>query len=200
MKTRRLIIALIFCAVACLASDSTSPTGLAGFVTTPQTTAVFGSNLVASVVISNAGPESITIDTQPNEIIQPKTERFGAVTRERGSRLTITLYQDLNADGRIEGFRTVDRKIGLDSREANIVLRPGDAHVETLTLHLSQAFWGSVALQEGHARVKATLHLVIDGNRIDIPCRECALVLKKDGDRTAIKSTLSSEGAPSDER
>jgi hypothetical protein len=184
MKTRRLIIALIFCAVACLASGSTSPTGLAGVVTTPQATAVFGSNLVASVVISNAGPESITIDTPPNEIIQPKTERFGAVTRERGSRLTITLYQDLNADGRIEGFRTVDRKIGFDSRETNIVLHPGDSHTETLTIHLSQAFWGSVALLEGHARVKATLHLVIDGNRIDIPCRECGLVLKKDGDRT----------------
>ena len=195
MKTRYVVVALMLCATACLAGDSTSPTGLTGVVTATQTIVELNGTLVASVVISNAGPESVTIDTTPDEIIQPKTKRFGAVTRQRGSRFTITLYQDLNADNRIEGFRTGDRKIGFRSREAKIVMHPGDTYVENFPFILSHG-WGSVALREGPARIKAMLHLVIDGERIDLPCRECHLVLKN-GDRTTTKSTLSPEAAPS---
>jgi hypothetical protein len=67
---------------------------------------------------------------------------------------------------------------------------------EQTSIVLSRAFWGSVALQEGPAKVKATLHLVIEGKKIDLPCQECSLTLNKDGDRTTTKSTLSTEAAP----
>ena len=101
MKTRQVIVALMLCAAACLADDATSPTGLTGVVTaTPQILA-FNGTLRVTVTVSNTSSETIVIDTTPDEILQPKTEHFGPVTRPRGSRLTYTLYQDLNADGQI---------------------------------------------------------------------------------------------------
>jgi hypothetical protein len=192
MKTTQTIVALMLCTGACLASDSTSPTGLHGVVTATPAILALNGTLRASVIVSNAGPETITIDTRPDEIIQPETERFGPVTRERGSRLTITLYQDES-----RGFRTGGKKIGFRSRAHQIALKPGESHTEPLSFDLSLPYIPSVALQEGPAKVKATLHLVINGEKIDLPCQECHLELKKDRDRTTTKSTLSSEAAPS---
>jgi hypothetical protein len=191
MKTGKIMVAMVLCAGACSAADPTAPAGLSGVVTAAPAILDLNGTLLASITVSNAGPQTITIDTTPDEIIRPKTERFGAVTRERGSRLTITLYQD-----HTKAFRTGGKKIAFRSQDPQLVLKPGDSHVEEFSFDLSLLNLASFALREGPASVKATLHLVIDGETIDLPCQECHLVLKMDGDRTTTKSTLSSETAP----
>lgn len=177
MKIGNPVMLVSLCCASLCAWGEPAPAGLGAVVTGTPAILPLDGVFHASVAITNAGSDVITFDTTPDEVVQAAATNSGAIARPRGSWFSITLYQDLDADGRIEGFRAGQKRIGISRTDSRITLHPGTAYAESFRFDLSAPCLSSVALREGPAGVKATLHLVIDGRPVEVAAREFPLIL-----------------------
>jgi len=137
-------------------------------------TIAFKKDFHVDIVIENHTDESIQIDTSPNEVIEPPTEKSGGVYREKGSRCTITVTQDQDKDGKFDFFCTYDMKV-LSPRKSMVSfpIAPGREH----KLKFSISPWGpnygslpSTAIP-GPAEIRAELRLIVDGQSLSVPLK-----------------------------
>lgn len=128
--------------------------GLSAFVECTETNVSLDGSVTALVVLTNAGPNAVEIGV---------------------AGFSSLLYQGSDAEENLLGFRNGEH--GWRGEGDRQVLAPGGAHAQSFGIDLTEIYLPSIALAVGPAALRATLHLVVDGNAADLACRETKLHL-----------------------
>jgi hypothetical protein len=85
--------------------------------------------------IENNTGRTIEIDTSPNEVIEPPSEKSGGVYRDRGSFIHITVTQDQDQNGQYDFFCTNYKKIPAQKESVtSFSIHPGKKHKITFSV------------------------------------------------------------------
>ena len=128
--------------------------GLAAFVECVETNIPLDGKVVAQVVLSNSGPRTVELE---------------------GTGFSSLLYQGSDPDENARGFRAGEHEWRGNGKP--LVLAPGAVHVQSFSWDLEEPYLPSLALVEGPAALRATLHLIVEGQKADLACREARLQL-----------------------
>lgn len=138
----------------CMNSHWVAISGLSAFVVCVETNIPLDGKVLAQVVLSNSGPRTVELE---------------------GTGFSSLLYQGSDPEENARGFRAGEHEWRGNGK--HLVLAPGAAHVQAFSWDLEEPYLPSLALVKGPASLRATLHLIVAGQKADLACREARLQL-----------------------
>jgi hypothetical protein len=132
----------------------------------------FKKDFSVPIIIENNTNKPIKIDTSPDEVIEPPSQKYGGVFRERGSRCMLSVTQDQDNNNQVDFFSTVDLKVESRNKTLNsFSIKTGKTH----TLEFAISPWGptygvtrSTAVP-GPAEIRGELKILINGQLLRVP-------------------------------
>lgn len=147
------------------------PGGITAKISFYNTRIPFKNDFSVPIIIENKTNKPIQIDTSPDEVIEPPSEKYGGVFCQRGSRCIFSVTQDQDNNNQFDFFSTVDMKIESRNKTLNsFSIKPG----KTLTLEFAISPWGptyraipSTAVP-GQAKIQGELKILVNGQQLRI--------------------------------
>jgi len=148
------------------------PGGITAKISFYNTHIPFKKDFSVPIIIENNTNKPIQIDTSPDEVIIPPSEKYGGMSRGRGSQCMLSVTQDQDNNNQFDFFSTAYMKVESQNKTLNsFTIKPGKTH----TLEFAISPWGptrsaipSTAVP-GPAEIKGALQILVNGQQLRIP-------------------------------